>query len=77
MHVQAATAQYMTDLEDFLKATAVPSKLAMRTTTFMRYVLLRRPLHASSELLSGASSHDLPICLKFICVPPLSCCHNQ
>ena len=51
--LQAAMSQYMVDLEDFLKANSVPEKLATRTTAFMRYVLHRRPLHASSELLNG------------------------
>jgi potassium channel len=47
---------YLSDLDDFLRRNKVPPALTNRTTAFMRYVLHRKPLHASDQLLSDLST---------------------
>ena len=46
----------MSELDDFLRMNQVPSDLANRTNAFMRYVLYRKPLNVSAELLNELST---------------------
>ena len=46
----------MSELDDFLRMNQVPADLATRTNAFMRYVLYRKPLVASEQLLSELST---------------------
>ena len=54
--VQALISNYMSELDDFLRMNQVPADLATRTNAFMRYVLYRKPLVASEQLLSELST---------------------